>query len=52
VRLLLENGADVDGKGGIALEQAAASGNETIVKQLLEHGADVNAGGAWHLRRL
>ena len=46
VKLLLENGADVNAQGGQygnALQGAVQSGNEAVVKLLLEDGADVNA---------
>ncbi|KAJ7676013.1 ankyrin repeat-containing domain protein [Mycena polygramma] len=48
VRLLLENGADVNAAGGeygSALQGAAATGNVDIVHVLLKQGADVNAAG-------
>jgi ankyrin repeat protein len=51
VKLLLENGAEVNAQGGRyrnALHTAAEShhqGNEMIMKLLLENGADVNAKG-------
>ena len=48
VKLLLENGADVNAKGGvfwIALHAASQRGEEAIVKLLLENGAEVNAEG-------
>jgi hypothetical protein len=41
VRLLVEQGFDVNASGGItALHYAAAAGEEAIVQLLLEHGAD------------
>ena len=46
MKLLLENGADVNAKGGIfwnALHAASQRGEEAIVKLLLENGAEVNA---------
>ena len=46
VRLLLENGAEVDAMGGeygYALQAASLHGNEVIVRLLLKNGADVNA---------
>ncbi|KAJ3885553.1 hypothetical protein GG344DRAFT_70436 [Lentinula edodes] len=46
IKLLLENGADVNAYGGYyrnALQAAAGSQNEAIVKFLLEKGAEVNA---------
>jgi ankyrin repeat protein len=45
VKMLLENGADVNAKGGndSALQMASSKCHEAIVKMLLEHGADVNA---------
>jgi ankyrin repeat protein len=49
VKVLLENGADVNAQGwryGNALQAAAAArGNTEVVKVLLENGADVNAQG-------
>lgn len=46
VEYLLENGADIDARsikqGFTALITAAAIGNETMVRLLLEHGADKN----------
>jgi len=48
VKLLLENGADVNGQGGYygnVLQAAAGSGHEEIVKLLLEKGPEVNAQG-------
>ena len=48
VKLLLENGAEVNAKGGIfgnALQAASFIRNEEIVKLLLENGAEVNAEG-------
>jgi ankyrin repeat protein len=48
VKLLLENGAEVNaegGKYGNALQAASFRGNEAIVKLLLENGAEVNAEG-------
>lgn len=47
VKLLLENGADVNAKGvhGItALSYAVGGGHKEIVDLLLEHGANVNGG--------
>lgn len=46
VKLLLENGAEVEEKGPFgqtALMRAAASGHEGKVKLLLEHGANILA---------
>ena len=43
---LLKNGAGVNIKGPEAspvLHLAARSGNETVVKKLIEHGADIDA---------
>jgi ankyrin repeat protein len=48
VKLLLENGAEVNAEGGEygnALQAASFGGNEAIVKLLLENGAEVNAEG-------
>ena len=48
VRVLLEDGADVNAEGGdndSALQIASIEGHEEIVKMLLQHGADVNAEG-------
>ena len=47
MRLLLENGADVNAKGGrhnvTALHAAVCRGSLRAVRLLLEQGADVNA---------
>ena len=48
VKVLLENGADVNAQGGKyrnALQAAAIQGKTDIVKVLLENGADINAQG-------
>ncbi|KAF5353788.1 hypothetical protein D9758_010628 [Tetrapyrgos nigripes] len=48
VKVLVENGADVNAKGGhygFALQAAALWGDLDIVKYLVERGADVNAEG-------
>ncbi|KIM30727.1 hypothetical protein M408DRAFT_269568, partial [Serendipita vermifera MAFF 305830] len=48
VRLLLENGADVNAQGGLygnALQAASSEGHEQIVRLLVENGAGVNAQG-------
>jgi hypothetical protein len=48
VRLLLENGADVNAQGGRyanALYAASARGHDQVVQRLLDKGADVNAQG-------
>ncbi|KAJ7638019.1 ankyrin repeat-containing domain protein [Mycena polygramma] len=48
VRLLLENGADVNAAGGeygSALQGAALHGHMHIIRILLDHGADVNTAG-------
>jgi ankyrin repeat protein len=48
VKLLLENGAEVNAEGGEygnALQAASYRGNKAIVKLLLENGAEVNAEG-------
>ena len=48
VRALLDNGADVDARGGhfeTALHAAAYKGKDGIVELLIELGADVNARG-------
>ena len=45
VKLLLENGAEVNAEGGEyrnALQAASYQGNDAIVKLLLENGAEVN----------
>ncbi|ETW80633.1 hypothetical protein HETIRDRAFT_233267, partial [Heterobasidion irregulare TC 32-1] len=44
--MLLEKGAEVDarrGNGGFALQAASQGGHETVVKLLLDRGAEVNA---------
>ncbi|KDN72344.1 hypothetical protein CSUB01_00027 [Colletotrichum sublineola] len=56
VKLLLDNGADPNKKGGIygntryrnALQAASYEGHVTIVNLLLEKGADVNTLGGWY----
>jgi ankyrin repeat protein len=51
VKLLLENGAEVNAKGGEygnALQAAIFRGNEMIMKLLLENGVEVNAEGGEH----
>ncbi|KAF5353787.1 hypothetical protein D9758_010629 [Tetrapyrgos nigripes] len=48
VKVLVENGADVNAKGGhygFALQAAGGEGHLDIVKYLVEKGADVNAEG-------
>jgi ankyrin repeat protein len=48
VRILIENGADVNivgGKYGTALQAAAMLGRESIVRLLIDNGAEVNAVG-------
>jgi len=48
VRMLLENGADVNAQGGQygnALQAASCGGHQEVVQILLEKGADVNAQG-------
>ncbi|KAI3571111.1 ankyrin repeat domain-containing protein [Fusarium oxysporum f. sp. albedinis] len=48
VKLLLDNGADVNAQGGhfgTALQEVAFRGHEHIVKLLLENGADAKAQG-------
>ena len=47
IEILLEHGADVNGKGGIAGNALTASvrSNTEILKILIAHGADVNAPG-------
>ena len=50
MKLLLENGAEVNAEGGTlgnALQAASYSGSEAIVKLLLENGAEVNAEGGF-----
>ncbi|KAF7368010.1 Ankyrin [Mycena sanguinolenta] len=42
IRLLLENGADVNANGGLALQLASAQGNDDMVQFLIHSGADVN----------
>jgi len=50
VKLLVEHGADVNFRGGTnqwtPLFYAAQSGHSTVVKLLLDIGADVQVGGA------
>ena len=51
VQLLLENGADVNARGGYfgnALQAAAHEHSKKVVQLLLENGADVNAQGGIH----
>jgi Ankyrin repeats (3 copies) len=51
VRLLLEQGADVNAQGGYygnALQAASAGGHDQVVQRLLEQGADVNAQGGYY----
>jgi ankyrin repeat protein len=48
VRLLLENGADINAEGGehgTALQAASAEGHQEIVRMLLDKGADINVEG-------
>jgi hypothetical protein len=48
VRLLLENGADINAQGEYcvnALTEASFEGHEQVVRLLLENGADVNTQG-------
>ena len=56
VSLLIQNGADVDAKGGMhgtALQAACAKGHRAIVELLLRNKADVNArGGAAYVNPL
>ncbi|OQE13833.1 hypothetical protein PENFLA_c043G02908 [Penicillium flavigenum] len=50
VKLLLDNGADVNAQGGEygnALQAASSIGHEEIAKLLLDNGADVNAQGGY-----
>jgi ankyrin repeat protein len=51
VRILLENGPDVNAKGGYcdnALYAASQGGHLEVVQLLLENGADVNAQGGYY----
>lgn len=51
--LLLEGGASVDSEAGIALQMAIrASARTPMVRCLIEHGADVNLRGNYHLSPL
>jgi len=45
VKYALQNGQPVNSvlNGVLPLHAAASSGNETIVRMLIEHGADVNS---------
>lgn len=43
MRLLLEQGADVNSTGGWAIQSAATEGHIEVVQELLRRGADVNA---------
>ena len=48
VKLLLENGAEVNAEGGRygnALQAASLNGNVVILKLLIENGAEVNRNG-------
>jgi hypothetical protein len=51
VKLLLENGADVNARGGLygtALQAASHEGHDQVVQRLLENGADANAEGGFY----
>ncbi|CAI7588667.1 unnamed protein product [Penicillium pancosmium] len=51
VRILLENGANVNepgGKYGNALQAASYIGNDRVVELLLENGADINSPGGFY----
>lgn len=51
VRLLLDNGADVNAQGGgygNALQEAVSGGHEKVIQLLLNSGADVNAQGGYY----
>ncbi|TGJ86147.1 hypothetical protein E0Z10_g2618 [Xylaria hypoxylon] len=43
VKMLLDNGADVNAPEGYAIQAAAAQGHYDVVQELLKRGADVNA---------
>lgn len=43
VKLLLDNGAEINSANGWALQTAAAEGHYEVVEELLARGADVNA---------
>ncbi|KAJ6517624.1 hypothetical protein DFH09DRAFT_1098924 [Mycena vulgaris] len=45
IRLLVENGANTNAKGGIALIAAARNGHYEAVRLLIAHGAEVNPTG-------
>ncbi|KAH0259788.1 purine and uridine phosphorylase, partial [Aureobasidium melanogenum] len=48
--LLLDKGADVNAKDGLALREASRFGQEATVRLLLDRGADVNANNGFALR--
>ena len=51
VRMLVENGADINAQGGFygnALQAASAKGHENIVQILIDKGAYVNAQGGFY----
>jgi ankyrin repeat protein len=50
VKKCLEQGADVNVGGGVALRYAAVHGHLEIIKYLIEQGADIHAWDDWALQ--